>query len=265
LEVQYPEKLARWKVLIWKAITSLPHFIVLLFLWIGAFFAVIIAWFAIVITGRYPNGLHGYVVGVARWTLRVQAYFLSLTDEYPPFSLSGSAGTAGSDTYVISSVIGALLFLAMIGGIVAAVVYMPGAKRMHVSYSALLSGQGGGMSTTGKTDITLTNGIDPADGSFPYLTPRNGKRFVAFEIDLMNNRGFGLKIRNSDFRLKDANGNGHDPILVIAGGTPATVTVPKHKSVTVVAIFEVNEQGQPRELRYWARVSEMRPVIWEFQ
>ena len=87
-EVQYPERLARWKVLIWKAFTSIPHMLVLVFLSIGAFFAVIIAWFAILITGRFPQGLHGYVAGVIRWGMRVQAYVLSLTDEYPPFSLS---------------------------------------------------------------------------------------------------------------------------------------------------------------------------------
>jgi hypothetical protein len=249
-------------VLVWKFITSLPHFVVLIFLYIGAFFAVIIAWFAILITGRYPRGLHGYVVGVGRWGVRVQAYFVSLTDEYPPFSLSGNAGKAGNDTYVISSVIGVLLFLAMIGGIVAAV--SCGAKRMDVSYAAALSG-GGGAFTTGKTEITLMGGIDPADQSFPYLAPREGKRFIAFKFELTNNRGFGLKVRNSDFRLKDAGGKNHDAIVAVVGGTPATVTVAKHSSTSVIAVFEVNEQGQPKELRYWARPAETRPVIWVFE
>ena len=264
-DVQYPEKPSRWKVLVWKFITSLPHWVVLFFLYIGAFFAVVIAWFAILITGHYPKGLHGYVVGVGRWSARVHAYFISLTDEYPPFSLSSNAGAAGGDTYVISSVIGVLLFVALIGGIVASAVIMPGTKRVSVSYSALLSGRDGSTVTVGKTEIALTNGIDPADDSFPYLTPQAGKRLVAYEFELTNNRGFRIKVRNSDFRLKDANGENHDPILVIAGGTPATVTLPKHDSVDIIAIFEVNEEGQPRELRYWARVTESRPVIWEFQ
>jgi len=54
-----------------------------------AFFAVIIAWFTILFTGRYPRGLFDFVVGAARWGLRVQAYaILLVTDRYPPFSLS---------------------------------------------------------------------------------------------------------------------------------------------------------------------------------
>ena len=60
----------------------------LLFLAIGAFFVVIVAWFAILFTGRYPRGLFDYVVGVGRWGMRVNAYaFLLTTDRYPPFSL----------------------------------------------------------------------------------------------------------------------------------------------------------------------------------
>jgi len=67
---------------------AIPHYIVLVILGIGAVVAVIIAWFAILLTGRYPRALFEYVVGVARWALRVQAYVLLLvTDKYPPFSL----------------------------------------------------------------------------------------------------------------------------------------------------------------------------------
>jgi len=58
-------------------------------LWAAAFVAVVLAWFAILVTGRYPRALFDFVVGVGRWSLRVNAYaFLLVTDRYPPFSLS---------------------------------------------------------------------------------------------------------------------------------------------------------------------------------
>jgi hypothetical protein len=66
----------------------IPHYFVLFFLSIASFFAVIMAWFAILATGRYPRGLFNFNVGVYRWWLRVSAYaFLLVTDRYPPFSL----------------------------------------------------------------------------------------------------------------------------------------------------------------------------------
>jgi uncharacterized protein DUF4389 len=71
-----------------KWFLAIPHYIVLAFLWIGAVVAVIIAWFAILFTGRYPRGLFDYVQGVIRWGTRVTAYaFLLATDRYPPFQL----------------------------------------------------------------------------------------------------------------------------------------------------------------------------------
>jgi len=85
-DVRYPDKLNRWKVAIWKIITSIPHIIILFFLYLALFVVVVIAWFAILFTGRYPQGLHTFVAGVFRWSLRVEAYVISLTDEYPPFS-----------------------------------------------------------------------------------------------------------------------------------------------------------------------------------
>jgi hypothetical protein len=62
------------------------HYILLAFLWLVA---VVIAWFAILFTGRYPEGLFDFVLGVFRWTNGVVAYaFLLVTDLYPPFRLS---------------------------------------------------------------------------------------------------------------------------------------------------------------------------------
>jgi hypothetical protein len=66
----------------------IPHVIVLVFLNIAWILTSIVAWFAILFTGRYPGGLYGFAVGVLRWDLRVEAYLLLMRDEYPPFTLS---------------------------------------------------------------------------------------------------------------------------------------------------------------------------------
>jgi hypothetical protein len=71
-----------------KVFAAIPHFIVLFFLGLAMFVCVVIAWFAILFTGRYPRSLFDFVVGVERWGVRVVAYALLLTtDRYPPFSL----------------------------------------------------------------------------------------------------------------------------------------------------------------------------------
>jgi hypothetical protein len=77
----------RWLPLV-KWIMAIPHYIIIYLLAIGAWVCVIIAWFAILFTSRYPKSLFEFVVGVMRWGLRVEAYaFLLITDRYPPFSL----------------------------------------------------------------------------------------------------------------------------------------------------------------------------------
>jgi hypothetical protein len=90
LEMPYPdarEGLNRWLPLV-KWLLAIPHVIVLAFLYLGVLIVVIVAWFAILFTGRYPRGLFDYVEGVIRWHNRVVGYALVLvTDEYPPFRL----------------------------------------------------------------------------------------------------------------------------------------------------------------------------------
>jgi uncharacterized membrane protein len=72
-----------------KWLLAIPHYIALAFLSIAAVLSVIVAWFAILFTGRYPRRLFDFVVGVLRWWVRVGAYaFLLVTDRYPPFRLS---------------------------------------------------------------------------------------------------------------------------------------------------------------------------------
>ena len=91
LEVDYPDverDLNRWLPIV-KWLLAIPHVVVLVFLGIAAVLVVIVAWFAVLFTGRYPRAIFDFVEGVLRWGLRVEAYALLLvTDRYPPFSLT---------------------------------------------------------------------------------------------------------------------------------------------------------------------------------
>jgi Domain of unknown function (DUF4389) len=90
IAIAYPDarQLNRWLPLI-KWLLAIPHYIALCFLGVAAVISVIVAWFALLFSGRYPRRLFDFVVGVLRWWLRVASYaFLLTTDRYPPFRLS---------------------------------------------------------------------------------------------------------------------------------------------------------------------------------
>jgi hypothetical protein len=91
LDMRYPDvpgDLNRWLPLV-KWFLAIPHYIALFFLYLAVVVVVVIAWFAILFTGRYPRGLFDFVQGVIRWHNRVVGYaFVLVTDRYPAFSLA---------------------------------------------------------------------------------------------------------------------------------------------------------------------------------
>jgi hypothetical protein len=97
LDIEYPETSNRVSVLlramfgIWYVL--IPHAFLLFFLQIGVMFVRMIAFWAVLFTGKYPVGMHNYMVGVLRWNIRVNAFMSYLTDTYPPFSRSGDEAT----------------------------------------------------------------------------------------------------------------------------------------------------------------------------
>jgi Domain of unknown function (DUF4389) len=95
LSVDYPTELNRWLPLV-KWLLAIPHYIVLIFLYIGVIVVYIIAFFAVLFTGRFPAGMRSFVVKTSAWKLRVSAYAGLLRDEYPPFALNVSGPGAGT-------------------------------------------------------------------------------------------------------------------------------------------------------------------------
>ena len=85
-QVDHPERLSRLLIFV-KWLLIIPHIIVLYLLLLAWMVTVVIAWFAILFTGRYPEGLFNFAVGVFRWSMRINVYYYLLRDEYPPFSL----------------------------------------------------------------------------------------------------------------------------------------------------------------------------------
>lgn len=86
LTIDYPDQLSRL-LIFFKWLLIIPHAIVLMFVFIGAMVVAVIAWFTVLFTGRYPEGMRDFLVGAVRWSARMNAYAYLLTDRYPPFSL----------------------------------------------------------------------------------------------------------------------------------------------------------------------------------
>jgi hypothetical protein len=86
LSVEPAAKLSRGLIFV-KWLLAIPHYIALFVLYIAVYVVVIIAFFAVIFTGSWPAGMRNFVIGVMRWSSRVSAYILLMTDQYPPFSL----------------------------------------------------------------------------------------------------------------------------------------------------------------------------------
>ncbi len=85
-DVEYPQELSRWLIFV-KWLLVIPHIVVIALLGIAVLVLGVIAWFAILFTGRFPRSLFDFIVGVQRWSERANGYVLFFTDAYPPFSL----------------------------------------------------------------------------------------------------------------------------------------------------------------------------------
>jgi hypothetical protein len=253
-DVDYPERLSRWRLVIWKTATVIPHFIVLAFVFVGVMVVVFLAWFAILFTGRFPRGMHSFVTGSLRWSARASAYWMSLTDEFPSFSLSAEVGPAYYSSYVISAIFGWLIVLAWVGGISALVAWPGETKEVTVSYQQLLLAEPSRSAEVSDVEAMLLVAEDPYVSDEGLFQPQVGHRFVLFSLLLYNRRDgpgdLAALVEEGDFSLKDSLGEGHDPMLVTVAGRKPPVRVREAGRADVWMMFEVDEEAQPTELKY---------------
>jgi hypothetical protein len=264
-DVRYAERLVRWKVLIWKIITSFPHIIILFFLGIGAVLVTILAWFFILFAGRYPRGLFDYVAGVIRWYARVNAYLLSLTDEYPPFNLSATAGPAGGDTYLVSTIIGLLVTAGIIASGVVLAIVLPEEVEVEVDYAGLQAGRPADSVKIGDVRVALLSVSDPLPADETLLEADPGNRLVMFEFSMLNDSWRDVKIRKSHFKLRDENGDKHSPELVVVSGHPAPEEVEKDEEATVRVVFELSSGVDPTRLDFSPGFAFRKTVKYVFE
>lgn len=248
-ELDEPTVVLRRKVVVWKFITAIPQFIVLFVLTVVLVPVSVVAWLALVLTGRHPRPLRAYAAGVVSWYARLAVYLQSLTDEYPAYSLRRGAGRSGRRAYVISAGIG----LGPSCAVAALAIYIVGFTGTHVSreisYEALRDGSASA-ATVESGVMRLLSVTDPVDAQLGLFRPDVDARYVAFTMSISNHRGAGetVPVAASSFRLEDADGAFHDPVLVGVDGVPGHGVIAAGRVGEALLVFEVPGDEPPERL-----------------
>jgi hypothetical protein len=248
-ELREPATLARWKLVVWKFITAIPHFVALFVLTLGLVPVTVIAWLTLLIAGRHPPVLHHYTSGVLCWYARLAAYLQSLTDEFPAFSLRTTAGPSSRRVYRVSAVIG-LIPASAVAGFLVFIIGFTGTHVINdVSYVELLNGETTSAATVESGVMRLEMVRDPADPQLGLFRPATNARYVAFAISIRNWRGAGetVPITASAFRLEDANRQLHAPVLVGVDGVPGPGSIGSGRTGQGLVVFEVPGEQPPHK------------------
>ncbi|MCI0886450.1 MAG: DUF4389 domain-containing protein, partial [Chloroflexi bacterium] len=244
-EVEQTDRLQRRQLVIWKTLASIPHVVALVVLWFAVVVCIVISWFAILFTGRFPLGLRGFIVGWLRWAARVSAYWISLRDEYPPFSLAAEASPTSNTTHVWSGVGGFVLAGAAAAGFFVLVVVISNFEDAEVSYAGLLDGEASPTLEVQDIAIQLVSADDRYEFADSLFFPEDGERFVSFTTVLTSVSSLDQEIRDEDFALKDTGGDRHGPVLVSYGGHVGPRDLFGLEIGVVVVIFEIPNGEDP--------------------
>ncbi len=251
-------ELSRWRVVLWKFVLLIPHFLALAALWLGVVVVVVLAWFAILFTGRYPQGMFSFVTGVMRWTFRVIGYFASFNDRYPPFSLSESAGPAERTTTVACGVTGALAAGGMTVLIVVAAVIGSRPEHLDANYASLQQGRGAvGIGFTNLDDDRIVLRLERIYDPGHELAPPNvevgrNERVVVFQWSIDNEQAQRHRIDTSDAALKagvDGERQTFKAVVLVLDGEKAPEYVEKESEAVLQAVFVLPEDAEVETLR----------------
>lgn len=255
--VTYPRRISRRRLIFWKIAASIPQWIAVTVLQYASFALVAVGWLVILLTGTFPKGLHQFVVGVSRWRERVYAYTISLTDEYPPYSMSANAPAATGVARTASTVFGVLGIAAIAGFIALVIVAVPwrGEEHtIHVSYQRLvdegMSFQEASLEVNG-VGLDLLSAVDPADETLSLITPLPGHRLVTFSFFLTSHKRSNelAPVFARDFDLRLA-GSDKDPVLAIVGRRSSPVVLYPGDSVEATVVFELPVGVVPESLLF---------------
>ena len=263
-DVDYPEKLSRWLIFV-KWFLALLHQIALYILGFVALVAEIIAWFAIIITGRFPRGLFNYVVGVMRWYLRVSAYTSLMSDKFPPYSRRADARPGTGRAVVVSALLaipaaagfGVVMILIFVGIFAAAGALTSSTEEVTVRYSDIRAGNPTFPVDISGTQVTLLRAEDPFLFRGAFGDPAAGHRFVRFELEVTNIDALFTSATRGTFRLKDSRGREHKPVLAQGVSLEA---IEQGRTVAVGVIFELRNVAQPSELTYSPGIRAFFPI-----
>jgi hypothetical protein len=248
-------RVARWKVLVWKLVTVLPHLLGLVALTVAFVPLALLDCLAVVFTGRLPAALHAFGAGAIAYSARLMVYLQSLTDAFPPLSLRRSARVARRSTTIACAVVG-LIPASLVLAVLIFIVGFSGTRAVvPVSYQGLRAGAIEPISTEAVVEsgrMALASVRDPADSALGLFQARPAARYVAFEIVISNWRGAGegVPVTASSFRLRDDTGTSRHPVLVGLNGAPGPGDVPSGRLGRGVVVFELAADKRPTRLTW---------------
>jgi Domain of unknown function (DUF4389) len=244
-DVPRAERQSRFRLFIrWGAI--IPSYLAFAFVQIGWFFTTFIAWFAILITGRYPRGLFKFAVGAIRWQQRMYAYAFLLRDEYPPYSINADARPGNE---VLSTIVGLPLFATYVAfSVLPLFGVFGGNTTVHATLAPAAISRDHPSGRSGSLRITLLS----YDGN---ASPRDaiatvGYKFVSFDVRAEKDGVFPAMFWPVFLSVNTCNGSVYR-INASASAIPLRVFWRGgHKETT--AYFEIPRTSTICELSYFA-------------